>query len=162
MGFATEGGKVMNLAIVVSRFNFEVTEKLLNGAVTRLQELKISRENIKVVWVPGAVEIPLMAQQFAIQGKVDAIICLGAVIKGETDHYDYVCQQVSDGCQKVMLNFNLPVIFGILTTPSVELALARAGGSEGNKGSECVDAALEMINLISQLKKDQKCLHPIV
>ena len=162
MGFATEGGKVMNLAIVVSRFNFEVTEKLLNGAVTRLQELKISRENIKVVWVPGAVEIPLMAQQFAIQGKVDAIICLGAVIKGETDHYDYVCQQVSDGCQKVMLNFNLPVIFGILTTPSVELALARAGGSEGNKGSECVDSALEMINLISQLKKDQKCLHPIV
>lgn len=138
----------VKIAIVASRFNQEVTQGLLDGALNRLNELNISLEAVQQVWVPGAIEIPLMAQQFARQGA-HAVICLGAVIQGETNHYEYVCQQVSYGCQRVALDHNIPVIFGVLTTQTVELALARATGINDNKGRESVDAALEMIKLLN-------------
>lgn len=137
----------LKLAIVVSRFNQEVTQKLLDGALNRLNELNISIENVQQIWVPGALEIPLMAQHFARRG-MHAVICLGAVIKGETDHYEYVCQQVSYGCQRVALDHNIPVIFGVLTTQTTELAMARVDGTHSDKGREAVDSALEMIKLL--------------
>lgn len=137
------------IAIVVSRFNTEVTEKLLAGAVTRLDELGITAANVCLV--PGAVEIPLIAQQLAKSQRYDAVIALGAVIRGETTHYDYVCQQVSYGCQKVALEQQLPVIFGVLTTENDEQALERVGGSHGHKGRDAADAAIEMIQLLRTL-----------
>lgn len=137
----------LKLAIVVSRFNQEITRGLLDGALNRLNELNFPIEDVQQIWVPGAIEIPLMAQQFARRG-MHAVICLGAVIQGETDHYQYVCQQVNYGCQKVALDHNIPVIFGILTTQTTELALARVNGSHSNKGQEAVDTALEMIKLM--------------
>lgn len=140
----------LKLAIIVSQFNQPVTEKLLNGALTRLAELGIEDNHIKTVWVPGAVEIPLMAKQLAKTKRFAAIICLGAVIRGETDHYDYVCQQVSFGCQQVALEYEIPVIFGVLTTKNKEQAFARAGGERGNKGAESIDAAMTMINLMRE------------
>ena len=106
----------IRLAIVTSKFNEQVTQALYEGAISRVRELKLKEENIKSVWVPGAVEIPLVAQKLLLQNCYDAIVCLGAVIRGETTHYDYVCQQVSDGCQKLALEYSIPVIFGILTT----------------------------------------------
>lgn len=139
-------------AIVVSEFNKIITEELLSGALTRLAELNISKPAVKVVSVPGAVEIPLTAQYLANSGKYQAIICLGCVIQGETDHYDYVCQQVSWGCQQVMLSTGLPIIFGILTTQNVEQALARCGGEKGHKGRESVDAAVQMVSLLETLR----------
>src|ERR1700722_6532566 len=136
------------LAIIVSQFNEEITHKLLAGALQRLQELDNQADTI--IQVPGAIEIPLMAQQAARAGQYDAIITLGAVIRGETDHYDYVCQQVSYGCQKVILECNIPVVFGILTTENEEQALARVGGSQGHKGRDAVDCAYSMISLSRQ------------
>jgi 6,7-dimethyl-8-ribityllumazine synthase len=135
------------LAIIVSQFNEEITNKLLEGALQRLHELGNQAD---VIQVPGAIEIPLMAQRAANAGQYDAIITLAAVIRGETDHYDYVCQQVSYGCQKVALNCNIPVIFGILTTENEEQALARVGGSQGHKGKDAVDCAYSMISLSRQ------------
>jgi len=140
-----------NIAIVISRFNEEVTQALYEGALERLQELGFAQEHITVVWVPGAVEVPLAAQHLAHTGHFEVIICLGAVVRGETDHYDYVCQQVSYGCQRVALKNDLPVVFGILTTETDEQALARATG-ENNKGRYCVDAALEMVSVLRQIK----------
>lgn len=140
-----------NLAIVTSRFNEEITERLYNGALARLQELHFSEEQITAVWVPGAVEIPLAAQRLARTNIYSAIICLGAVIRGETSHYDYVCQQVSFGCQKVALQEDIPVIFGVLTTENEEQALARTGGHHGHKGCEAVDAAISMISVLRQI-----------
>lgn len=137
----------LKLAIVVSRFNEEITQSLLEGALNRLNELNIPVETVQQIWVPGAIEIPLMAQQFARHG-MHAVICLGAIIRGDTDHYDYVCQQVSYGCQKVALDHNVPIIFGILTTQTTELALARVNGTHSDKGREAVDTALEMIKLM--------------
>lgn len=141
----------ISVAIVVSQFNEEVTSKLLAGAVSRLQACGIKDEDIKVYEVPGAVEIPLLAKCLAKSAKYDAIICLGAVIQGETDHYDYVCQQVSYGCQKVMLECELPIVFGVLTTQTLAQALARSGGSEGNKGTDSADTALAMITLLQKI-----------
>lgn len=138
-----------NIAVITSRFNESVTTKLYNGAMERLYELGFDKNNIIERWVPGAVEIPVVAQHFAASGEVDAVICLGAVIRGETDHYDYVCQQVSYGCQKVSLEQGIPVIFGILTTATEKQALARAGGAKGDKGRYCVDAAIEMLEVLS-------------
>lgn len=138
-------------AIVVSRFNTEVTEKLLQGALARCQELRIPERNIQVFHVPGAVEIPLVAKRLAKAEKYHAIICLGAVIQGETDHYDYVCQQVSYGCQKVMLKFEIPVIFGVLTTQTVEQAFDRVGGRHGHKGKDAIDTAVAMAQLMKSL-----------
>jgi 6,7-dimethyl-8-ribityllumazine synthase len=139
------------LAIVVSRFNEEITSLLLEGALQRLGEHGVEESCITVVHVPGAVEIPVTAQKLANSSNYEAIICLGAVIRGETNHYDYVCNQVSDGCQRVALDNRLPVIFGVLTTDTVEQAMARAGGSHGHKGRESVDAALAMIAIMNQL-----------
>lgn len=137
------------LAIVVSRFNHEITESLLHGAEQRLKQQGILA--CYTVWVPGAIEIPVTLQRLAHSGRYEAIIALGAVIRGETDHYDYVCGQVSQGCQQIALQYHLPVIFGVLTTDNEEQAWARAGGAEGHKGVEAVDAALHMVSLFRQL-----------
>jgi 6,7-dimethyl-8-ribityllumazine synthase len=136
------------LAIVVSRFNKKVTQLLSQGALDRLKELAFPDEQIAYVEIPGAVEIPVMAQSLAKTNIYKAIICLGAVIQGETNHYDYVCDQVSYGCQRVALDHNIPVIFGVLTTFNEEQALARAGGSKGHVGKEAVDIAVEMVGLL--------------
>lgn len=140
------------LAIVVSRFNQTITEALLKGALDRLSELSIAKDHVKIVWVPGAVEIPLVAQQLAQSAQYQAVIGMGAVIRGDTDHYDYVCQQVSWGCQRVALEYHIPVIFAVLTTHTVEQAWARVGGDQGHKGRESVDAAMEMISLMEELR----------
>lgn len=138
----------MSIAIIVSRFNETITARLLQGTLERCHELGLEDAALHVVWVPGAVELPLAAQQFARQEDCEAVICLGAVIRGETDHYDYVCQQVSYGCQRVALDFDLPVIFGVLTTENEQQALDRSGGAHGHKGREAADTALEMIALM--------------
>ena len=137
--------RIMKIAIITSRFNEKVTQRLFDGAKQRLAELDVPAENIREFWVPGAIEIPLIAQRLAKTKSYDAIITLGVVIRGETNHYDYVCQQVSYGCQKIALENDVPVIFGVLTTENAEQALARAGGDHSHKGIECVDAAMEMI-----------------
>jgi 6,7-dimethyl-8-ribityllumazine synthase len=136
------------LAIVVSRFNDSVTRALYEGALQRLNELDFSDHQVTVVWVPGAVEIPITAQRLAATATYEAIITLGAVIRGETSHYDYVCEQVSQGCQQVALAHNIPVIFGVLTTETDEQAIERSGGGKGNKGREAVDAAMEMVAVL--------------
>lgn len=139
------------VALVVSRFNESVTSGLLEGALRRLSEKGFTDSQITVVKVPGAVEIPLAAQRLAQLGSYDAVICLGAVIRGETSHYDYVCQQVSQGCQHVALQNDLPVIFGVLTTENEEQALERIGGKHGHKGCDAVDAAIEMVSVLRQI-----------
>lgn len=140
-----------NLAIVCSRFNTEVTDLLLQGALARLKELGFAADQVPVYQVPGVVEIPLVAKKLARLEKYQAVICLGAVIRGETTHYDYVCEQVSQGCQQVMMEFELPVIFGVLTTENKAQALDRCGGSHGHKGRDAVDAALEMVALLEKV-----------
>lgn len=142
-----------SFAIVVSRFNETITAKLKSGAVQRLHELGFTEHQVHVVEVPGAVEIPYAAQVLAKTRRYDAIICLGAVIRGETSHYDYVCDQVSQGCQRVMLDQGLPVIFGVLTTENEAQAEARVGGAHGHKGRDAVDCAIEMINLTRTYQK---------
>lgn len=144
----------LKFAIVVSQFNQPVMEKLLTGALARLAELDVKENQIKTVWVPGAVEIPLMAKRVAKTKRYDAIVCLGAVIRGETNHYDYVCQQVSLGCQQVALEYEIPIIFGVLTTQNKEQAFARAGGERGNKGTEAINAAMMMIESIRDIEVD--------
>lgn len=139
------------LAIVVSRFNEEVTLRLLDGALSRAKEAGFGDKELTVVWVPGAVEIPVTAQRLAQLGIYEAIVCLGAVVRGETTHYDYVCEQVSQGCQQVALQNDVPVIFGVLTTENEEQALDRAGGKHGHKGRDAVDAAREMVAVLRQL-----------
>lgn len=141
------GHSPCHLAIVVSRFNEEITEALLHSAQVRLTELQFPNDWLTLVRVPGAVEIGITAQQLALTGKYHALICLGAVIRGETSHYDYVCQQVSDACQQIALQQKIPVVFGVLTTENEEQALARI-----NKGAEAVDVALEMISILSQIR----------
>jgi len=140
-----------NIAIVISRFNESITQALYQGALDRLKELEFSEEQITSVWVPGAVEIPLTAQRLARMDAYEAIVCLGAVIKGETDHYDYVCRAASEGCQRVALESNVPVIFGVLTTLNVEQAKERIGGSKGHIGRNCIDSAFEMVSVLRQL-----------
>lgn len=143
------------VAIVVSRFNEEITSRLCEGALQRLKELEIPNHLITVVWVPGAVEVPIVAKQLARTQRFAAIITLGAVVRGETGHYDFVCKQVSDGCQQIALQFDVPVIFGILTTENKEQALDRAGGKHSHKGREAVDAAFEMVSVLQQLHTEQ-------
>lgn len=149
----SENSKMYKLGIVVGRFNQVITQALLDGALARTAALQLAEKNVTVMWVPGAVELPLIAQQMAKSRRYDAVICLGAVIKGDTDHYDHVCQQASLGCQQVALQYDIPVIFGVLTTRNKEQALARAGGARGNKGRYAVDAALEMIDNMRSLSK---------
>lgn len=140
------------IAVVVSTFNETITRALKEGAIHRLEELGFNSEDITLVEVPGAVEIPFVAQLLAKKNQVQAIIALGAVIRGETTHYDYVCDQVSQGCQRVMLDYNIPVIFGVLTTENDEQALDRIGGKHGHKGRDAVDCALAMHSIQSQLQ----------
>ena len=140
-----------NIAIIIARFHPEITQKLLDGAVERLQELGLNRDQITAVWVPGAVEIPLTAQRLARTGKYAAIICFGAVIFGETKHFDYVCQQVSDGCQSVALNEDTPIIFGVLTTDNMLQAQERVGGAKGHMGRYAADSAFELISVLAQI-----------
>lgn len=139
------------VAIVVSQFNSEVTSLLVEGALARLAELEVS--DITVVYVPGAVELPITAQRLAQTDQYDVIICLGAVIRGETTHYDYVCEQASQGCQRVALDFDIPVIFGVLTTENDEQAMARVGGEHGHKGRDAADAAMQMLSVLHQLNE---------
>jgi 6,7-dimethyl-8-ribityllumazine synthase len=140
------------LAIVVSRFNEEVTSKLLEGALARAKEKGFANSDISVVWVPGAVEIPIVAQRLALRrSPYNAIVCLGAVIRGETSHYDYVCQSVTQGCLQVSLTYNIPVVFGVLTTDTEEQALDRCGGKHGHKGREAIDTAVEMVATLRRL-----------
>ncbi len=149
---AKDLGRPFPVAIVISRFNEQVTQKLCEGAVQRLNELEIPNELITLVWVPGAVEIPIIAKQLAQSKQYSAIIALGAVIRGETGHYDWVSKQVSDGCQQVALTGDLPVIFGVLTTENLAQALDRAGGKHSHAGRDAADCAFEMVSIINQLK----------
>lgn len=142
----------MKVGIVVSRFNDFITSKLLSGAEDALLRHNVSPDDIHVAWVPGAFEIPLIASKMAKSGKYDAVIALGAVIRGSTTHYDYVCSEVSKGCANVSLNSDIPVMFGVLTTENIEQAIERAGSKAGNKGSECAVGAIEMVNLIRELE----------
>lgn len=142
------------IAIVVSRFNETITDLLFQGARLRLQELGVPEQLITAVFVPGAVEIPVIATKLAKSGQhYEAIICLGAVIRGETDHYDAVCQQVNYGCQRVALDHGVPIVFEVLMTENEELALARAGTGENNKGREAVDIAMDIISIMKQLRE---------
>ena len=144
-------GKDLKIGIINSRFNEFITSKLLSGAEDCLLRHDVSPENIEIVWVPGAFEIPLVAQKMAKSGKYDAIICLGCVIRGATSHYDYVCSEVSKWIAKVSLDSELPIIFGIVTTENIEQAIERAGTKAGNKGYDCAMNALEMANLFKSL-----------
>lgn len=139
------------VALVVSTFNEAITHALKEGALQRLQECGFCSADITIIDVPGAVEIPLVAKILAQKGQVQAIVALGAVIRGETTHYDYVCDQVSQGCQRVMLDHAIPVIFGVLTTENEEQAWDRLGGHHGHKGRDAVDCAVMMRQLLQQL-----------
>ncbi|PWL74521.1 6,7-dimethyl-8-ribityllumazine synthase [Candidatus Gastranaerophilales bacterium] len=139
--------------IILSRFNDFIGSKLLSGAIDELIRHGVSDENIDVVKVPGAFEIPIAAQKFAKSGRYNAIITLGAVIKGSTSHYDYVCAEVSKGVAQVSLQTGIPVIFGVLTTDNIEQAIERAGTKAGNKGSDAAKAAIEMANLCREVNK---------
>ena len=137
-----------NFCIIISRFNEFIGSKLLSGAIDELTRHGVAKDNITVVWAPGAFEIPLLAQKAAKSGKYDAIITLGAVIKGSTPHFDYVSAEVSKGVAQVSLQTGVPVIFGVLTTDNLEQAIERAGTKAGNKGSDAAKSAIEMANLI--------------
>lgn len=137
--------------IVISRFNEFIGGKLLSGAIDELKRHGVEDSSIDVVWCPGAFEIPLVSKKCAKTGKYSAIITLGAVIKGETSHYDYVCAEVSKGIASVSLETGVPVIFGVLTTENLEQAIERAGTKAGNKGADAAKSAIEMANLISKL-----------
>ncbi|NCC80981.1 MAG: 6,7-dimethyl-8-ribityllumazine synthase [Clostridia bacterium] len=155
MGKIYEGklvGENIKVAIVAGRFNEFITGKLVSGAMDALVRHGVDEESIDIVWVPGAFEIPLIAQKAAAGAKYDAVICLGAVIRGATPHFDYVCAEVSKGVAQVSLKTEKPVIFGIVTTDSIEQAIERAGTKSGNKGFEAGVTAIEMINLLRNFK----------
>ena len=141
----------MKAGIVASRFNEIIVNKLLAGAVDGLVRHGVEESNITAAWVPGAFEIPVAASRMAQSGKFDAVICVGAVIRGDTSHYDYVCSEVSKGIAQVGLQTGIPVLFGVITTENIEQAIARAGSKAGNKGYDCALSAIEMVNLLGQL-----------
>ena len=141
----------MRVGIVASRFNSFIVEKLLDGAVDGLTRHGVEEKNITACWVPGAFEIPLTAQKMAQSGKYDAVICVGAVIRGSTSHYDYVCNEVSKGIAAVGLQTGKPVLFGVVTTENIEQAIERSGSKAGNKGYDCALSAIEMVNLMGQI-----------
>ena len=143
----------IKVGIVAARFNEFITSKLVGGALDGLKRENVKDEDIDVAWVPGAFEIPLIASKMAKSRKYDAIICVGAVIRGSTSHYDYVCSEVSKGIAQVSLANDLPVMFGVLTTDTIEQAIERAGTKAGNKGFECAQGAIEMVNLIREIGK---------
>ena len=141
----------IKVGIVAARFNEFITSKLVGGALDGLKRENVKDEDIDVAWVPGAFEIPLIASKMAKSRKYDAIICVGAVIRGSTSHYDYVCSEVSKGIAQFSLANDLPVMFGVLTTDTIEQAIERAGTKAGNKGFECAQGAIEMVNLIREI-----------
>ena len=155
MGIHVLEGKVfgqgMKIGIVAARFNEFIVSKLLSGAVDGLVRHGVEEDDITAAWVPGAFEIPLMAEKMAQSGKYDAIICVGAVIRGSTSHYDYVCNEVSKGIAQVGLKSGIPVLFGVVTTENIEQAIERAGTKAGNKGYDCALSAIEMVNLMRQM-----------
>ena len=141
----------LRVGIVCARFNEFITAKLLDGALDGLKRHGVEDADISVAWVPGAFEIPLAAQKMAGSGHYDAVICLGAVIRGSTSHYDYVCSEVSKGVAQTALLTGVPVLFGVLTTETIEQAIERAGTKAGNKGFACAESAIEMANLLRGL-----------
>lgn len=143
--------KEIRVGIVVARFNEFITSKLLGGAMDGLLRHNVADDDIHVAWVPGAFEIPLVASKMAKSGKYDAVICLGAVIRGATSHYDYVCNEVSKGVASISLENDIPVMFGVLTTDNIEQAIERAGSKAGNKGYDCALGAIEMVNLLREI-----------
>ena len=150
-------GKVVSsgikVGVVASRFNEFITSKLVAGAMDGLIRQDVNEDDVDVAWVPGAFEVPLIAKKMAGSGKYDAVICVGAVIRGSTSHYDYVCSEVSKGIASVSLSSGIPVMFGILTTDTIEQAIERAGTKAGNKGYDCALGAIEMVNLIREIEK---------
>lgn len=141
-------GSGLRVAVVQSRFNESVTEPLLRGAVEGLMEVGVAEEHIRACSVPGAVEIPIVAKKLAASGDFDAVVAVGAVIRGETSHYDYVCSMAADGCLRASLDTGVPVAFGVLTTENAEQAFARAAPGEANKGREAARVAVELANLL--------------
>lgn len=144
-------GEKKKFGIVVSRFNELITKKLLEGAQDRLIRSGVKETDIDVVWVPGSFEIPMAAQKLAQKKKYDAIICLGAIIRGETQHFDYIAGEAAKGIAQVALNNDIPVEFGVITSETVEQAIERSGLKKGNKGAQAAEAAIEMANLFKQL-----------
>ena len=143
-----DGAKI---GIVAARFNEFIVSKLVGGAMDGLIRHDVKEEDVTVAWVPGAFEIPVVAKKMAKSGKYDAVICLGAVIRGATSHYDYECNEVSKGVASVSLETEIPVLFGVVTTENIEQAIERAGTKAGNKGYDCALSAIEMINLMKQI-----------
>jgi len=141
----------LKFGIIIARFNEFIGGKLLSGAIDALKRHGVEEDNIEITWVPGAFEIPLVAMKMAKTQKYDAVICLGAVIRGSTPHFDYVSSEVSKGIASVSLNTELPIIFGVLTTDSIEQAIERAGTKAGNKGYDAAVTAIEMVNLLKQI-----------
>ncbi len=146
-------GKGLKIAIVASRFNEFITNKLVGGAEDCLRRHNVADDDITLAWVPGAFEIPLAAKKLAQSGKYDAVICVGAVIRGSTSHYDYVCAEVSKGIASVSLETGIPVMFGVLTTDTIEQAIERAGTKAGNKGYDCALGALELVQLLRKAEQ---------
>lgn len=142
----------IRVGIVAARFNEFIVGKLVGGAMDALLRHDVREEDIDLAWVPGAFEIPLIAKKMAESGKYDAVICLGAVIRGATSHYDLVCNEAAKGIAHVSLDSGVPVLFGVVTTENIEQAIERAGSKAGNKGSECAEGAIEMVNLIRQIE----------
>lgn len=141
----------IKVGIICSRFNEFITSKLLSGAIDSLERHNVATDDIDVAWVPGAFETPLIAKKMAESGKYDAVICLGAVIRGATSHYDLVCNEAAKGIAQASMSTGIPVLFGIITTNNIEQAIERAGSKAGNKGSECAESAIEMVNLIKAI-----------
>ena len=150
-GKMVAGKGSMKVGIVAARFNEFIVSKLIGGARDGLLRHDVSEDDIDLAWVPGAFEIPVVAKKMAESKKYDAIICLGAVIRGSTSHYDYVCAEVSKGVAQVSMSAGIHVMFGILTTDTIEQAIERAGTKAGNKGYECALGAIEMVNLLKEI-----------
>jgi 6,7-dimethyl-8-ribityllumazine synthase len=150
-GDAALDARGMRFGIVASRYNRDLTQRLLDGVCTRLRAHGASPDDLTVAWVPGAFEIPLAAQRLAASGSVDAVVCVGAVVRGDTPHFEYVAGTCADGVARVALDTGVPVVFGVLTTDDRAQALARVGGDEGHKGEEAAATAVEMVALLRRL-----------
>lgn len=147
-----KSAKGLKLGIVVSQYHDVVAKRLLDGTREAVLKNEGDEKNIRIVYVPGSWEIPLMAQKLASSGEVDAVVCLGAVIRGETDHYEYICQQTSEALAQIQLRTEVPVAFGVLTCDTLEQAMERSGGKAGNKGYDAAMAAMQMVSLLKQLE----------
>lgn len=146
-------GTGLKVGIVVSRFNEFITSKLLGGALDALERHGVSLDDVEVAWVPGSFEIPMTADKMALSGKYDAVICLGALIRGATPHFDYIAAEASKGIAQVGMKTGVPTIFGVITTENIEQAIERAGTKSGNKGSDAAVTAIEMANLYKEMSK---------